>query len=68
VFPGKLAVDVDDENVGGLEIAMDNCLLMRVLHAFARLHEQPKVLTWEQLGNKHCRIPYKTVMHDIGKC
>ena len=24
--------------------------------------------TWEQLGNKHCRIPCKTVMHDIGKC
>src|ERR1700693_793288 len=24
--------------------------------------------TWEQLGNKHCRIPCKTVIHDIGKC
>jgi hypothetical protein len=23
---------------------------------------------WEQLGNKHSRILYKTVMHDIGKC
>ena len=34
------AVDVRDQDVGGLQIAMDDRLLMRVLHAIAGLHEQ----------------------------
>jgi hypothetical protein len=49
------------------------CLKMRsrsyaeaVQKSCAILGVHPKI--WEQLGNKQCRIPCKTVMHDIGKC
>ena len=31
------------------------------------LTEGVQSATWEQLGNKHRRKPYKTVLHDIGK-
>jgi len=35
-----IPVDLLDQNVGGLEVAMDDRFLMRVLHSLAYLNEQ----------------------------
>jgi hypothetical protein len=34
-----------------------------LLHGYREL-----AIAWEQLWNKHCRMPCKIVMYDIGKC
>ena len=40
IFGAALAIHLGDENVGGFQIAMDDGFLMRVLDAFADLHEE----------------------------
>ena len=45
----RLAVHLDDQNVGGLEVTMDDGFLVRVLHALAGLDEQLQPLADLQL-------------------
>jgi len=62
----RLAVAHGDEHVGGLEVAVDDALLVRVLHRVADLHEEPEAFDCAQalavavLGDGHAG----DVLHD----
>ena len=54
--PGRTVFAFGDENVRGFEIAVNDALLMRVLHGMANVDEQFKrVEIWKVFGGRNSR-------------